>query len=316
VFGLHSNAEITYYTNAAKDLWNNIMMMQTDSGGGGAGGVNREDVITQLADDIQTKTLPQPFDEYNIRKSFDIPSPTQVVLLQELERYNKLIVRMHSSITDLKRALKGEIGMSVDLDVLGNCFFNGLLPPMWSKLAPQTEKKLVNWITHFERRYKQYKEWIDVEEPKVIWLSGLHIPESYLTALIQTTCRAKGWALDKSTMYTNVTSHRDGKAITKRLDQGTYVQGLYIEGARWNTDEDCLDQQKPKELVNEMPLVQIIPVEANKLKLRGTLKTPVYITQLRRNAMGVGLVCEADLKTKKHASHWVLQGVALMLNTD
>lgn len=223
---------------------------------------------------------------------------------------------MHSSITDLKRALKGEIGMSVDLDVLGNCFFNGLLPPMWSKLAPQTEKKLVNWITHFERRYKQYKEWIDVEEPKVIWLSGLHIPESYLTALIQTTCRAKGWALDKSTMYTNVTSHRDGKAITKRLDQGTYVQGLYIEGARWNTDEDCLDQQKPKELVNEMPLVQIIPVEANKLKLRGTLKTPVYITQLRRNAMGVGLVCEADLKTKKHASHWVLQGVALMLNTD
>jgi len=27
VFGLHSNAEITYYTNAAKDLWNNIMMM-------------------------------------------------------------------------------------------------------------------------------------------------------------------------------------------------------------------------------------------------------------------------------------------------
>jgi dynein heavy chain len=117
-------------------------------------------------------------------------------------------------------------------------------------------------------------------------------------------------------MYTNVTTHRDAKNITKRLDQGTYVQGLYIEGARWNVDEDCLDQQKPKELVNEMPLVQIIPVEANKLKLRGTLKTPVYITQLRRNAMGVGLVCEADLKTKKHPSHWILQGVALMLNTD
>jgi len=65
-----------------------------------------------------------------------------------------------------------------------------------------------------------------------------------------------------------------------------------------------------------MPLVQIIPVEANKLKLRGTIKTPVYITQARRNAMGVGLVFEADLKTKRHVSHWVLQGVAMMLNTD
>jgi len=65
-----------------------------------------------------------------------------------------------------------------------------------------------------------------------------------------------------------------------------------------------------------MPLVQIIPVEANKLKLRGTIRTPVYTTQARRNAMGFGLVFEADLKTDKHISHWVLQGVALVLNTD
>lgn len=228
------------------------------------------------------------------------------MLLQELERFNILINMMSRSISDLKRAMNGEIGMSAELDVLGSSFFNGFLPPMWSKLAPQTEKNLVNWIAHFERRYRQYKEWIEVEEPRVIWLSGLHIPESYLTALIQTTCRSKGWALDKSIMYTKVTQHKDAKEITKRLDQGTYVQGLYIEGARWNADEDCLDAQTPKVLVSEMPLVQIIPVEANKLKLRGTIKTPVYITQARRNAMGVGLVCEADLKTKQHVSHWIL----------
>lgn len=314
VFGLHSNAEIQYYTSAAKELWLNIIELQT-SDGGGSGGINREDLITQIADDILTK-LPDPFDEYNIRKSFDIPSPTQVVLLQELERMNILIVKMRNSIKDLKRALNGEIGMSLDLDVLGSSFFNGFLPPMWAKLAPQTQKNLVNWMTHFERRFKQYRDWIDVEEPKVIWLSGLHIPESYLTGLIQTTCRSKGWALDKSTMYTEVTKIFDEKEITKRLDQGTYVQGLYIEGARWSMDKDCLDIQNPKELVTQMPLVQIIPVEANKIKLRGTIKTPIYITQLRRNAMGVGLVCEADLKTDQHISHWILQGVAMMLNID
>jgi len=32
--------------------------------------------------------------------------------------------------------------------------------------------------------------------------------------------------------------------------------------------------------------------------------------------MGTGLVFEADLKTDKHVSHWILQGVALVLNTD
>lgn len=38
-----------------------------------------------------------------------------------------------------------------------------------------------------------------------MWLSGLHIPESYLTALVQDTCRKNKWPLDKSTLYTSVT---------------------------------------------------------------------------------------------------------------
>ena len=42
-------------------------------------------------------------------------------------------------------------------------------------------------------------------EPYVMWLSGLHIPESYLTALVQATCRKNGWPLDRSTLYTAVT---------------------------------------------------------------------------------------------------------------
>lgn len=50
--------------------------------------------------------------------------------------------------------------------------------------------------------------------------------------------------------------------------------------------------------------------------LQNTLRTPVYTTSLRRNAMGVGLVFEADLFTTKHISHWVIQGVCLCLNAE
>jgi dynein heavy chain len=39
-----------------------------------------------------------------------------------------------------------------------------------------------------------------------------------------------------------------------------------------------------------MPLIEVIPIEANKLKLKDSLDTPVYVTQARRNAMGVGYV--------------------------
>lgn len=187
---------------------------------------------------------------------------------------------------------------------------------MWARHAPLTEKALVGWMDHFERRMKQYRDWIDNGEPKVIWLSGFHIPGSYLTALVQTTCRAKGWALDKSTMYTTVTKLRREGEVKKKLEHGCYITGLYLEGAKWNMQTDSLDYQDPKELVVDMPIIQIVPVEANKLKLRGTIKTPVYVTQARRNAMGVGMVFAADLKTNLHVSHWILQGVCLCLNTD
>ena len=59
-------------------------------------------------------------------------------------------------------------------------------------------------------------------EPLVIWLSGLHVPESYLTALVQATCRKNGWPLDKSTLYTSVTTYTEPEDITERVHQGIH----------------------------------------------------------------------------------------------
>ena len=68
-----------------------------------------------------------------------------------------------------------------------------------------------------------------------------------------------------------------------------------MEGASWDHEKSCLRRQDPKKLVEELPILQVIPIEANRLKLMNTFRTPVYVTQDRRNAMGVGLVFEADL---------------------
>ena len=314
VFGLHPNSEISYLTFNAKDLWVNMINMATSSVDTTAG-VSKEDIAAGIAKDIQEK-IPEQFEIHVIRQGFAVPTPSKVVLLQELERFNNLSTKMSSSLKDLKRALIGEIGMSSDLDELLNSLYNGFLPPGWTRLAPQTLKGLSNWISHFERRFKQYDEWVKNGEPIVMWLSGLHIPESYLTALVQTTCRAKGWALDKSTLYTIVTNIKKPSEIKERLQFGCYISGLYLEGAKWDIQKNCLARQDPKELVIEMPVLRIVPIEANKLKLKGTLNTPVYVTQNRRNAMGVGLVFEANLNTEEHPNLWVLQGVCLILNID
>ncbi|XP_052412947.1 dynein axonemal heavy chain 10 [Carassius gibelio] len=315
VFGLHPNAEIGYYTQAARDIWTHLIELQPQTGDTG-GGISRDEYISQVARDIQSK-LPEVFDLDVIRKKLGLEiSPTSVVLLQELERFNKLTLRMIRSLAELQRALAGEVGMSSELDEVARALFNGQIPVIWRKLAPDTLKSLGNWMIHFKRRHEQYSSWVDEGEPCVMWLSGLHIPESYLTALVQATCRKNGWPLDHSTLYTHVTHYRSEDEIKERPGQGCFVSGLYLEGADWDIEKSCLVRSKPRVLVSQLPILKIIPIEARRLKLQNTLKTPVYTTSMRRNAMGVGLVFEADLFTTKHISHWVLQGVCLCLNAD
>jgi dynein heavy chain len=238
----------------------------------------------------------------------------QVVLLQELVHWNRLIGTMSSSLRDLKRALAGEVGMSAVLEELATGLYNGVLPPGWAKLCPQTEKALGAWMDMFQRRQIQYLGWAEAGiDPIAMWLTGLHIPATYLAAVVQTTCRAKRWPLDKSTLYTKVTPYVSADQLPGLPESGCYVQGLFLHGAAWDLEQRCLKRQPSKVLVQPLPVLEIIPVEAHRVRLQGMLPTPVYVTQLRRNAMGVGLVFQANLDTRHHLSHWVLQGVALTL---
>merc|ERR1712183_271734 len=288
VFGLHPNAEITYYANFAKEMQLNLIMMQSEGGAGGSSASDRDAFLDSTSDEILGK-VPEQYDVLMLRKREpeELP-PTKVVQFQELEAFNKLTNCMCKTLVDLKRALRGEIGMNSNLDDLAAALFNGLLPDAWRKLTPQTEKKLGSWMSWFERRYKQYENWCNNGDPAVMWLSGLQIPESYTTALVQACCRAKQWALDKSTLFTSVTDITDPQQITKKLEFGCYVTGFYLEGVAWDLKGKSIRPQGPKELLTEMPLIQIIPIEANKLKLKDSIKTPVYVTQARRNAGGKG----------------------------
>jgi len=295
-------------------MWKAMVDLQPKVGGTSSG-MTRETFIANVAKDIQGK-IPEPFDYMQLKKDLPNPSPIEIVLLQEVSRWNFLLVKMSASLKELNKALTGEVGFSSQLEALSNSLFNGELPSMWAKLNPATEKKLGSWMLWFQRRYKQYHAWIEKGEPAVVWLSGLHIPETYLAALVQTASRARGWALDRSTLYTSVTKYTDASQIKEKLEFGCYVTGLYLEGAGWDTESSYLKVQEPKKVVDELPVLQIVPVEASKLKLNNTFKCPVYVTQDRRNAMGKGLVFEADLATDQHVSHWVLQGVALALNID
>ena len=55
--------------------------------------------------------------------------------------------------------------------------------------------------------------------------------------------------------------------VTEKAPSGCYVSGLYLEGARWDLEKSCLTRSKPKVLIEELPILRIIPIEAHRLKL-------------------------------------------------
>jgi len=66
-------------------------------------GISREDFIDKIASDVLGK-IPEEFELDKIKKRYGLDvSPTTVVLLQELERWNNLVNRMKKSLVTLKR---------------------------------------------------------------------------------------------------------------------------------------------------------------------------------------------------------------------
>ena len=82
VFGLHTDAEVGYLTNAVKDMCSQLVSLQPRSSDG-SGGISREDFISGIASDVQTKLLIL-FDISRIAKNIGIPTPTQVVSLTRI----------------------------------------------------------------------------------------------------------------------------------------------------------------------------------------------------------------------------------------
>lgn len=64
--------------------------------------------------------------------------------------------------------------------------------------------------------------------------------------------------------------------MTEKAPSGCYISGLYLEGARWDIENACLTKSLPKVLVEDLPILRVIPIEAHRLKLVVSLLWHMY----------------------------------------
>ena len=125
-----------------------------------------------------------------------IPS-LSTVLVQEYTRFNRLLTVMRNSLILLKKAIRGFIVMSEELDSMYSSFLNGKVPRNWEKVAYPSLKPLTSWYADLIERVTFMNDWLVNGQPTSFWMSGFFFPQGFMTGCLQTHARNYKIAIDK-----------------------------------------------------------------------------------------------------------------------
>ena len=316
-FGQHSNADIASQISDTKTLFDTLLSLQPKTAAGE--GVSREDQVLELAADV-LKKVPTPIDYYGTQKLLaNEPSPLNVVLLQEIERYNKLLVNISSSLVDLENAIKGLVVMSTELEEIFQCMFEARVPDLWSR-AFKSKKPLGSWTRDLIERIEQFSTWATTTRAPVLFNLGYFtFPTGFLTAVKQASARKNGVAIDSLSWEFTVMQQAEHHIKESPAD-GVYVKNMYLEGAGFDERNGCLIEPKPMELTVRMPPIWFKPSETKKKSSKNIYVCPSYYYSERSSSF----VVEVDLKTSssnkdQHLTppeHWIKRGTAMILSLD
>uniref|UniRef100_A0A2K6Q0W4 Dynein axonemal heavy chain 17 n=1 Tax=Rhinopithecus roxellana TaxID=61622 RepID=A0A2K6Q0W4_RHIRO len=309
LYGLHPNAEIGFLTVTSEKLFRTVLEMQpkeTDSGAGT--GVSREEKVKAVLDDILEK-IPETFNMAEIMAKAAEKTPYVVVAFQECERMNTLTNEMRRSLKELNLGLKGELTITTDMEDLSTALFYDTVPDTWVARAYPSMMGLAAWYADLLLRIRELEAWTtDFALPTTVWLAGFFNPQSFLTAIMQSMARKNEWPLDKMCLSVEVTK-KNREDVTAPPREGSYVYGLFMEGARWDTQTGVIAEARLKELTPAMPVIFIKAIPVDRMETKNIYECPVYKTRIR----GPTYVWTFNLKTKEKAAKWVLAAVALLL---
>lgn len=115
-------------------------------------------------------------------------------------------------------------------------------------------------------------------QPRSFWLSAFFFPQGFLTAVLQNQARKMGQSVDSLTFQFEVSKNvleddelnstyrtnivKDAFEGVAPPEDGVVVFGLFLDGARWNLDEHCLDEVVVGQRISRLPEIHFKPVSA------------------------------------------------------
>uniref|UniRef100_A0A8D1K9L8 AAA+ ATPase domain-containing protein n=1 Tax=Sus scrofa TaxID=9823 RepID=A0A8D1K9L8_PIG len=318
VFGLHENADITKDNQETNQLFQGVLLTLPRQSGGS--GKSPQEVVEELAQDILSK-LPSDFDLELVMKLYPVvyEESMNTVLRQELIRFNRLTKVVRGSLISLGRAIKGQVLMSSELEDVFSSVLVGKVPAMWMAKSYPSLKPLGGYVTDLLARLAFFQEWIDHGPPVVFWISGFYFTQSFLTGVSQNYARKYTIPIDHIGFEFEVTSHE--MSMENNPEDGAYIKGLFLEGARWDRKTMQLGESLPKILYDPLPIIWLKPGKSAMFLHQNIYVCPVYKTSARRGTLSTtghstNYVLSIELPTDMSQKHWINRGVASLCQLD
>jgi len=319
-FGLHENCNITCAQDEALKLLTGMQSM-VQLGGGGGSGQSADEVMDSTAASVQSR-LPSPFPLDLCEDKFPTmyEESMNTVVKQECLRYNKLLWEMAATLKDFRKAIKGLIVMTIDLEGLGKSLLVNEVPALWTKKGPLSLKPLSSWYVDILARCQFFQMWYDLgHAPPVFWISGIFFPQAFFTGAMQNFARKYNEEIDLLSFSQRTLDDiaNPKSELTKPPEDGVYLYGIFLEGARWDTKTKKIADSRAKELFTELPALHFLPVK-NRVPNTLDYRCPCYKVVSRKGTLlttghSTNFVLYIELPTDKAVDKWIKAGMAAFL---
>ncbi|KAL4237693.1 Dynein heavy chain 14 [Mactra antiquata] len=231
----------------------------------------------------------------------------------------------------------------------------------WAELMLNSVEKLIKPVLGSKNVTANLEE-VEVPrcQPYSYWLSGFFFPQGFLTGILQSHARKLGISVDSLQFEFNVKRSANDSVSSlsdlnekfnirdaafkgsKPPDDGVMIFGLYIDGARWDLDECCIQDSLPGQRFSKLPEIHFRPAQTSSApsstyaestpestpdteqqtdKPSYIYECPLYRTSERAGTLSstghsTNFVTAVNLPSVCDPNFWVMRGVALLCQPD
>ena len=155
--------------------------------------------------------------------------------------------------------------------------------------------------------------WLKGGPPNSFWISAFFFPQGFMTSALQAHARRYQLPIDMLLFRAAVLPYADLAAVPAPPDNGVYIHGIFMEGARFDAAAGVMAESRPAELFAPMNALPAARRPQRRAAARPPLRAPFYKTNVRAGTLSTtghstNHVCNFDLPSNEEPAHWIRRG--------